>query len=154
MHAKSLQSCPTLQPYELYSLPGCSVHGILQARILECVAAPASRGSSQPRDRTCISCSSCFAGDSLPLSHQGNLSIRLRNLKQCILKFFILPKTGLRATKRMKKYQKEQIKSLIKSSNWKEVSFGQYSFLEQTEKGCWYLLILNRIKFLNSPCNS
>ena len=35
---------------------GSSVHGILQARILEQVAIPFSRGSSQPRDRTCISC--------------------------------------------------------------------------------------------------
>ena len=32
------------------SLPGSSVHGILQARILERVAMPSSRGSSQPRD--------------------------------------------------------------------------------------------------------
>jgi len=32
------------------SLPGPSVHGILQARILEWVAVPFSRGSSQPRD--------------------------------------------------------------------------------------------------------
>ena len=37
------------------SPPGCSVHGIPQARILEWVAIPASRGSSQPRDRTQIS---------------------------------------------------------------------------------------------------
>ena len=35
-----------------YSLPGSSVHGILQARILEWVAMDFSRGSSQPRDRT------------------------------------------------------------------------------------------------------
>ena len=34
------------------SLPGSSVHGILQARILEWVAFPSSRGSSQPRDQT------------------------------------------------------------------------------------------------------
>ena len=38
------------------SLPGSSVHGILQARILEWVAIPFSKGSSQPRDGTCISC--------------------------------------------------------------------------------------------------
>ena len=38
------------------SPPGSSVHGILQARILECVAMPSSRGSSQPRDWTHISC--------------------------------------------------------------------------------------------------
>ena len=34
------------------SLPGSSVHGILQARILEWVAIPFSRGSSQARDQT------------------------------------------------------------------------------------------------------
>ena len=38
-----------------YSPPGSSVHGILQARILEWVAIPFSRGSSQPRDRTQVS---------------------------------------------------------------------------------------------------
>ena len=45
----------SLQPHELYSLPG-SVHGILQARLLEWAAMPSSRGSSQPRNRTCVSC--------------------------------------------------------------------------------------------------
>ena len=38
------------------SLPASSVHGILQARILESVATYFSRGSSQPRDRTDVSC--------------------------------------------------------------------------------------------------
>ena len=38
-----------------------SVHGILQARILEWVAMPSSRGSSWPRDRTHIYCCSCIA---------------------------------------------------------------------------------------------
>ena len=57
--AKSLQSCPTLcNPLDC-SLQGFSVHGILQARILEWVAMPSSRGSSQPRDRTHISYVSC-----------------------------------------------------------------------------------------------
>ena len=37
------------------SPPGPSVHGILQARILEWVATPFSRGSSQPRDWTWVS---------------------------------------------------------------------------------------------------
>ena len=42
---KVIQSCPTLcDPMD------CIVHGILQARILEWVAVPFSRGSSQPRD--------------------------------------------------------------------------------------------------------
>ena len=39
-----------------YSLPGSSVHGISQARILEGVALSFSRGSSCPRDGTHVSC--------------------------------------------------------------------------------------------------
>ena len=38
------------------SLPGSSVHGVSQARIMEGVAISFSRGSSQPSDQTCISC--------------------------------------------------------------------------------------------------
>ena len=41
------------------SLLGSSVHGILQARILEWVAISYSRGSSRPRDQTLVSCVSC-----------------------------------------------------------------------------------------------
>ena len=44
------------------SLPGSSVHGILQARILEWVAVFFSRGSSQPRDQTHVSMSPALAG--------------------------------------------------------------------------------------------
>ena len=52
MHAKLLQSCPTLCDSMDCSPPGSSVHEILQARILEWVAMPFSRGSSPPRDQT------------------------------------------------------------------------------------------------------
>ena len=48
------QSCPALCDPMDYSLPGSSVQGILQARILEWVAISFSRGSSQPRDRTWV----------------------------------------------------------------------------------------------------
>ena len=41
-----VQSCPTLCDPEDWSLPGSSVHGILQARILEGVAMSFSRGTS------------------------------------------------------------------------------------------------------------
>ena len=44
------QSCQTLCDPVDYSPLGSSVHGILQLRILEWVAIPFSRGSSQPRD--------------------------------------------------------------------------------------------------------
>ena len=48
---KAAQSCPTLCDPMNYT-----VHGILQARILEWVAVPVSRGSSQTRHRTQVSC--------------------------------------------------------------------------------------------------
>ena len=50
------QSCLTLCDPTVCSLSVSSVHGILQARILEWVAVSFSRGSSQPRDQTRVSC--------------------------------------------------------------------------------------------------
>ena len=49
------QSYPTLCDPMDCSLPGFSVHGIFQARVLEWVAISFSRGSSRPRDRTQVS---------------------------------------------------------------------------------------------------
>ena len=49
------QSCLTLCDPVDCSLPGSSIDGILQARILEWVAISFSRGSSRPRDRTQVS---------------------------------------------------------------------------------------------------
>ena len=60
VHAKSLQSCLTLCDPMNCSLPGSSVHRILQARILEWVAVPSSRGSSQTRAWTHFSRVSCI----------------------------------------------------------------------------------------------
>jgi len=51
MKVKVTQPCPTLCDPINYT-----VHGMLQARILEWVAFPFSRGSSQTRDRTQVSC--------------------------------------------------------------------------------------------------
>ena len=55
-------SCPILCNPMDYSPPDSSVHGILQARMLEWVAMPSSKGYSWPRDGTHISCGSCIAG--------------------------------------------------------------------------------------------
>ena len=48
------ESCPSLCDPMDHSLPGSSIHGIFQARVLEWVAILFSRGSSQPRDWNCI----------------------------------------------------------------------------------------------------
>ena len=55
-----------LSSVRLFATPW-TIHGILQTRILEGVAFPFSRGSSQPRDRTQVS---CIAGISLPAEPQ------------------------------------------------------------------------------------
>ena len=64
------------------SLPCSSVHVILQARILEWIANPSSRGCSQPRDQTCTSCVSCIGRQVLnQLSHQGSPCVYIRPLE-------------------------------------------------------------------------
>ena len=55
VHANSFQSCPTICKPMDCSLPGSSVQGILQTRILEWVAMPSSSGSPQSRDWTHVS---------------------------------------------------------------------------------------------------
>ena len=61
---KVAQSCLTLcDPMDFI------VHGILQVRILECIAFPLSRGSSQTRNQTEVSLKQAY---SLPAKPQGN----------------------------------------------------------------------------------
>ena len=55
MKVKAAQSYPTLCDLMDGSLAGFSVYGILQVRILDWVAVPFSRGSSQPSDQTQVS---------------------------------------------------------------------------------------------------
>ena len=72
VHARSLlQSCLTLCDPMGCSPPGSSVHGILQARILEWVAMLSSRVSSWPRDRTQVSYLLQWQAGSLPLVPSG-----------------------------------------------------------------------------------
>ena len=56
-----IQLCLILYDLRECSLPGSSVHGISQARILKWVAISSSRGSPQPRNWTCVSCVSCLS---------------------------------------------------------------------------------------------
>ena len=88
--AQSLQLCLTLCDPVDCSLPGSSVHGILQAGILEWVAMPSSRGSSPPRDRTLVSSISCIAGRFLTAEPPGKPGPRVYalNIIQIFLTFF------------------------------------------------------------------
>ena len=61
MHACMLGCFSCVQLFATpWSPLGSPAHGILQARILEWVVVPSSRGSSQPRDQTCFSSVSCI----------------------------------------------------------------------------------------------
>ena len=71
LKAKVTQLCPTL-----CNPMGYTVYGILQAKILEWVSFPFSRGSSQPRDRTQVSRRQIL----YQLSHQGSPRDSLRLL--------------------------------------------------------------------------
>ena len=68
------QSCRTLCNPMCCSPPGFSVHGILQARILEKGTISSSRRSSRPRDQTHVS---CIAGGLYHLSHQNQQGTKL-----------------------------------------------------------------------------
>ena len=72
VNVKLAQSCLTSCDSMDCKLPGSSVHRILQARILEWVAFPFSRRSSQPRDRTQVS---HITGGFFTMSHQGSTRI-------------------------------------------------------------------------------
>ena len=71
LRAKAVQLCPTLCDPIGYSPPGSYVKGILQARILEWVVMPSSRGSFQLRDLTRISCLLRWQAGSLQLAPLG-----------------------------------------------------------------------------------
>ena len=75
VHAVCLVTQPSPTPCDPLdcSPPGSPVHGILQATMLEGVAIPFSRGSSQPRDQTCVSCISGIAGRFFTSEPPGNL---------------------------------------------------------------------------------
>ena len=96
--AKSVQLYLTLCKPMDWSPSGSAVHGILQARILEWIAMPFSRGSSQPRDRTHISYVSCIGRWIL---YQTDVSGRaLQQLGHMALKtiFYIYPQMVVNAT--------------------------------------------------------
>ena len=84
---KVTQSCPTLCNLMDYSMLDSSVHGILQARILEWVAVPFSGVSSQPRGQTQVS---DIAGIFFHLSHQGSPKLVNLNYNWFFTNFYFL----------------------------------------------------------------
>ena len=85
--------CPALCNPMDCSLPGSCVHGISQARILEEVAMPSSRGSFWPKDQSCISKVSCIGRQ--PVHHYHHLG---SPLAICTWKWKLLSHVGLFVT--------------------------------------------------------
>ena len=80
VHAKSLQSCPTLCNPMDHSPPGSSVHGVIQARILEWAAVPFSKGSSDPGIDLSLTCLLLWQVGSLPVAPPGKLCMYIPQL--------------------------------------------------------------------------
>ena len=86
--AQPLQSCLTLCDPVDCSPPGSSLHGHPQARILELVSMPSSRGPFQPRDPTCIFYISCIGRQ--VLYHKCYLGSPWRTMQ---IKIYSLPRS-------------------------------------------------------------
>ena len=132
------QSCPTLCDPTNRSLPGFSIHGILQARILEWIAIPFYRGSSWPRDWTQVSYT---AGRFFTIWATGKISQEIENHsnKNQWLK--------MRVTWKRRKVDKPQI------STTNSIIF-RYCFNWKTRFGCGritikrLLITINRLQIM------
>ena len=103
IHAKSLQSCLTLCDPMDCSQPDSSVFRIHQVRILEWVAIWYTRGSSQPKDRTHVSCVSCIGRQILyhcttrkSRLMQNSISLKQLSVSSSCLVLFDFPLLQLR----------------------------------------------------------
>ena len=96
--------CVLLLSYiRLFATPGSSVHGVFQARILEWVAISPSRGSSWPRDRTCVSICFCIGRwilyhwatwDSVRFTEKNHETVHVNRWVLCYLSY-IPPKAAV-----------------------------------------------------------
>ena len=89
------QLCPTLYDPMDCSPPSSSIHGIIQARILELVVISFFSVSSQPTDRIHGSCGACIGRQILlPLSHLGSSKMTfllIYNLRGSSIFLFLFP---------------------------------------------------------------
>ena len=117
MHA---QRCPTLCDSRDRSPPGSSVHGMLQARVLERVAMPSSR-SSQTRDQPVSLVEPALQADSLLLSHWGCPSFSLLLLLLLLLSRF--NRVRLCATPQTASYQAPLSLGFSRQEHWSGLPF-------------------------------
>ena len=140
------QSCPTLCNPMDCSLPGSSVYGILQVRILEWIVMPSSRGSSWSRDWTHNSCLLHWQADSLPAESQRKPlhlmlpktdfwgSSLLRNKKGERFLLILFPSNRFWELVMDREASRSAIHGVTKSQtrlrNWTELNLSSYLFLK------------------------
>ena len=143
---KVAQSWPTLCDPTDCSLPDSSFYGILQARILEWVVFPFSRGSSQPRNWIGVS---CIAVDSLPDELPGK-PIRLlcpqdsptKNTGMGCHNLLLgnLPDPGIEPTSLMSPAQAGRF--FTTSATWEAPLYTQDTLIYFGKNSLWYSLII------------
>ena len=119
--------------------------GILQARILEWVAMPSSRGSSQPRDRTPVSCLLNWQVDSLPLAPPGKPKSSHQCLSNC-------PLTDIASWRfQFVSYFKKQEESFLALNPWIFWIYTGFDTFASRHQGVWSsqdILAANAYSFL------
>ena len=85
-----VQSCLTLCDPMICSLPGSSVHGLFQARVLEWISISFSRGSSLPRDWTEVSNVVCRCVTIRATREAPETFLLLNKSSLCFLDLFVL----------------------------------------------------------------
>ena len=134
------QLCPTLRPHRLYV--ACQVPlstRILQARILEWVAMPSSRGSSQPRDWTCVS---CIAGGFFTIWAAREAHIKpIKQLNLVLMKTLGFPggTNGKEPTCQCRRHKRLRFNLWFGKIPWRKHGNPlQYSYLENPmDRGAW-----------------
>ena len=116
------------------SLPGSSVHGIVQARILEWVAISSCRGSSRPRDWTRVSCVSLVIGRFFTSEPLGTVTINCFSIGSSFQilapNLFIFLKLSIEQIKDWGSYEEDQFhRTLAIDPLWKNKGFKKPMFL-------------------------
>ena len=110
---------------------GSSVCGIIQARILQRVAISCSRGSSQPRDRTCVFCISCTGKQTLyhNVIWEAQRTCRIFQLFVSLLWAIKLP-TSAGSSKKQESSRKTSISALLTRTKpltvWITINCGKF----------------------------
>ena len=120
VRAKSLQSCPNLCDLMDHSLPGPSVYGIFQARILEWVAMPSSRDLPKRVIKPASLTSPVLAGGIFTTELPGKLNIVYILTENCKIAHHLIASLMDQTVKNLPAMQKTAVRSLNLDDPWRK----------------------------------